>query len=191
MVLGMAKLHTWRLVEPTLLLSRTQVNWCKIIALYYCFYLLVEKVSVIKKISWPHFPKKHNTYIKLKEMHFPKCMSWSMSITGLMLNWFFDSNLLAAGIILSFFMESHMWCISGEVYTWGRDEGDGRLGLGSGGGPGEAGSMSVPSKVKALPVPVSAVACGGFFTLALTPCGGLWSWGGNKLNSKPLCVFKL
>ncbi|XP_078172727.1 regulator of chromosome condensation (RCC1) family protein [Carex rostrata] len=69
---------------------------------------------------------------------------------------------------------------SGEVYTWGRDEGDGRLGLGSGGGPGEAGSMSVPSKVKALPVPVSAVACGGFFTLALTPCGELWSWGANS-----------
>uniref|UniRef100_A0A0E0BHD8 Hydroxyproline O-arabinosyltransferase-like domain-containing protein n=1 Tax=Oryza glumipatula TaxID=40148 RepID=A0A0E0BHD8_9ORYZ len=35
---------------------------------------------------------------------------------------------------------------SGELYTWGCDEGDGRLGLGSGGGPGEAGSLSVPSK---------------------------------------------
>ncbi|KAJ4772444.1 Regulator of chromosome condensation (RCC1) family protein [Rhynchospora pubera] len=69
---------------------------------------------------------------------------------------------------------------SGEVYTWGRDEGDGRLGLGAGGGPGEAGSMSIPSKVNALPVPVSAVACGGFFTMAITSDGELWSWGANS-----------
>ena len=68
--------------------------------------------------------------------------------------------------------------LTGELYTWGRDEGDGRLGLGSGGGPGEAGSLSVPSKVNALPVPVAAVACGGFFTMALTSDGQLWSWGG-------------
>ena len=68
--------------------------------------------------------------------------------------------------------------LTGELYTWGRDEGDGRLGLGSGGGPGEAGSLSVPSKVNSLPVPVAAVACGGFFTMALTSDGQLWSWGG-------------
>jgi alpha-tubulin suppressor-like RCC1 family protein len=54
-------------------------------------------------------------------------------------------------------------------------------GLGSGGGPGEAGSLSVPSKVNALPVPVAAVACGGFFTLALTSDGQLWSWGGEDV----------
>jgi alpha-tubulin suppressor-like RCC1 family protein len=58
---------------------------------------------------------------------------------------------------------------SGELYNWGCDEGDRRLGLGSRGGPGAAGSLSVPSKVNALPVPVAAVACGGFFTMALTP----------------------
>lgn len=52
------------------------------------------------------------------------------------------------------------------------------MGLGSGGGPGEAGSLSVPSKVNALPVSVAAVACGGFFTMALTSDGQLWSWGG-------------
>jgi hypothetical protein len=58
---------------------------------------------------------------------------------------------------------------TGELYNWGCDEGDRRLGLGSRGGPGAAGSLSVPSKVNALPVPVAAVACGGFFTMALTP----------------------
>jgi alpha-tubulin suppressor-like RCC1 family protein len=46
--------------------------------------------------------------------------------------------------------------------------------------------MSVPSKVNALPVPISAVACGGFFTMALTPDGELWSWGGKKLDSHKL-----
>lgn len=50
--------------------------------------------------------------------------------------------------------------------------------------------MSVPSKVNALPVPVSAVACGGFFTMALTPNGELWSWGGKKPNSSSF-MFKL
>ncbi|TVU10475.1 hypothetical protein EJB05_44009 [Eragrostis curvula] len=74
----------------------------------------------------------------------------------------------------------HGSLLPGELYTWGRDEGDGRLGLGSGGGPGEAGSLSVPSKVNALPVPVAAVACGGFFTMGLTSDGQLWSWGANS-----------
>ncbi|KAL5201645.1 hypothetical protein ABZP36_035999 [Zizania latifolia] len=75
---------------------------------------------------------------------------------------------------------------SGELYTWGRDEGDGRLGLGSGGGPGEAGSLSVPSKVNSLPVPVAAVACGGFFAMALTSDGQLWSWGGAIMAEREL-----
>jgi alpha-tubulin suppressor-like RCC1 family protein len=79
---------------------------------------------------------------------------------------------------LKLLISYHRTLPTGELYTWGRDEGDGRLGLGSGGGPGEAGSLSVPSKVNALPVPVAAVACGGFFTLALTSDGQLWSWGG-------------
>ncbi|KAK3006187.1 hypothetical protein RJ639_015803 [Escallonia herrerae] len=69
---------------------------------------------------------------------------------------------------------------SGELYTWGRDEGDGRLGLGPGRGPNEAGGLSIPSKVKALTVPVSAVSCGGFFTMALTEEGKLWNWGANS-----------
>ncbi|GAB4836672.1 hypothetical protein Ancab_001583 [Ancistrocladus abbreviatus] len=68
---------------------------------------------------------------------------------------------------------------SGELYTWGRDEGDGRLGLGPGRGPDQAGGLSIPSHVKALSVPVAAVSCGGFFTMALTEDGQLWSWGEN------------
>lgn len=79
-------------------------------------------------------------------------------------------------------ISDHCASLTGELYTWGRDEGDGRLGLGSGGGPGEAGSLSVPSKVNALPVPVAAVACGGFFTMALTSDGQLWSWGGQAVT---------
>ncbi|KAF3793343.1 E3 ubiquitin-protein ligase [Nymphaea thermarum] len=64
----------------------------------------------------------------------------------------------------------------GELFTWGRDEGEGRLGLGSGGAPDE-GALGIPTKVEALPVPIAAVACGGFFTMALTADGQLWSWG--------------
>lgn len=70
-------------------------------------------------------------------------------------------------------------CDSGELYTWGRDEGEGRLGLGSEGGPDE-GALGSPTRVKELPVPIAAVSCGGFFTLALTSEGQVWSWGGNS-----------
>ncbi|KAF3672272.1 putative F-box/kelch-repeat protein-like isoform X1 [Capsicum annuum] len=69
---------------------------------------------------------------------------------------------------------------SGELYTWGRDEGDGRLGLGPGRGPNEAGGLSIPSKVKSLPASVAAVSCGGFFTMALLEEGELWNWGANS-----------
>ncbi|KAL8162107.1 hypothetical protein V2J09_013596 [Rumex salicifolius] len=69
---------------------------------------------------------------------------------------------------------------SGELYTWGREEGDGRLGLGPGRGPDQTGGLSIPSKVKALSVPVAAVSCGGFFTMAITEEGQLWNWGANS-----------
>ena len=74
--------------------------------------------------------------------------------------------------------------IAGELYTWGRDEGEGRLGLGSGGGPGEGGSLGTPSKVNALTVPVAAASCGGFFTMVLTPEGKVWNWGGEHVLIK-------
>ncbi|XP_024544935.1 ultraviolet-B receptor UVR8 [Selaginella moellendorffii] len=67
---------------------------------------------------------------------------------------------------------------SGELYTWGRDEGEGRLGHGN---PDimDEGALSRPTKVQALDVPIASVYCGGFFTMALTKSGQLWSWGGN------------
>ncbi|KAL1807995.1 RCC1 domain-containing protein RUG3, mitochondrial [Daucus carota subsp. sativus] len=69
---------------------------------------------------------------------------------------------------------------SGELYTWGRDEGEGRLGLGPNRGPDQAGGLPIPSKVKALPVPLAAVSCGGFFTMGLTEEGEIWNWGANR-----------
>ncbi|KAK7373500.1 hypothetical protein VNO80_06910 [Phaseolus coccineus] len=69
---------------------------------------------------------------------------------------------------------------SGELYIWGRDEGDGRLGLGPGRGPDHAGGLSIPSRVKELPYPVAAASCGGFFTMVLTEDGQLWNWGANS-----------
>jgi alpha-tubulin suppressor-like RCC1 family protein len=79
----------------------------------------------------------------------------------------------------------------GEIYTWGRDEGDGRLGLGPERGPNEGGGLSIPSKVKELPMPVIAVSCGGFFTMVLTEQGQLWNWGGKKLSVLFLAYFDL
>lgn len=76
-----------------------------------------------------------------------------------------------------------MFIGTGEVYTWGRDEGDGRLGLGPGRGPNEGGGLSIPCRVRALPAPVAAVSCGGFFTMALGVDGKLWNWGGKNFIS--------
>lgn len=84
--------------------------------------------------------------------------------------------------------------VLGELYMWGREEGDGRLGLGPGRGPNEGGGLSVPSKVKALTVPVASVSCGGFFTMALTQEGQLWNWGGknhSSLASTTVSVIKI
>lgn len=72
---------------------------------------------------------------------------------------------------------------------WGREEGDGRLGLGPGRGPNEGGGLSVPSKVKALTVPVASVSCGGFFTMALTHEGQLWNWGGKSQDKALVSCF--
>ncbi|PWA85144.1 regulator of chromosome condensation (RCC1) family protein [Artemisia annua] len=71
---------------------------------------------------------------------------------------------------------------AGQLYTWGRDEGEGRLGLGPSRGLNEVGGLSIPTKVKALEVPVVSVACGGFFTTVITNDGKLWSWGANSNN---------
>ncbi|KAJ0089289.1 hypothetical protein Patl1_33144 [Pistacia atlantica] len=47
-------------------------------------------------------------------------------------------------------------------------------------GPNEGGGLSIPSKVKALPVPMAAVSCGGLFTTVLTEEGQLWNWGSSS-----------
>ena len=67
------------------------------------------------------------------------------------------------------------------MYTWGRDEGDGRLGQGDELVTDE-GAVNVPLHVYLMPEPVKAVSCGGFFTMALSCGGKAWSWGGNDLS---------
>lgn len=67
----------------------------------------------------------------------------------------------------------------GDLYTWGRDEGDGRLGHGDDLLTDE-GAVNVPLQVLLMPEPVVSVSCGGFFTMALTAEGKTWSWGGNN-----------
>ncbi|CAI5480436.1 unnamed protein product [Closterium sp. Yama58-4] len=75
---------------------------------------------------------------------------------------------------------------NGRVYAWGRDEGEGRLGI-----PhivdaiGEEGCVPRPIPVEfpasqGLPRGgISLVACGGFFSAAVDCDGGVWTWGGN------------
>ncbi|GAQ79376.1 E3 ubiquitin-protein ligase HERC2 [Klebsormidium nitens] len=65
---------------------------------------------------------------------------------------------------------------AGAVYTWGRDEGEGRLGLG---GAGAAGGSPTPLQVHGIEGHVVAAACGGFHTLCLTDDGRVWSFGAN------------
>ncbi|XP_024524184.1 PH, RCC1 and FYVE domains-containing protein 1 isoform X2 [Selaginella moellendorffii] len=78
---------------------------------------------------------------------------------------------------VSLFSSSSFFCKS-ELYTWGRDEGEGRLGHGN---PDimDEGALSRPTKVQAIDVLIASVYCGGFITMALTKSGQLWSWGGN------------
>ncbi|CAI5469127.1 unnamed protein product [Closterium sp. Yama58-4] len=84
---------------------------------------------------------------------------------------------------------SHTFGLStaGRVYAWGRDEGEGRLGI-----PhivdaiGEEGCVPRPIPVEfpasqGLPRGgVSLVACGGFFSAAVDCEGGVWTWGGEE-----------
>lgn len=69
---------------------------------------------------------------------------------------------------------------TGNVFTWGRDEGEGRLGYIP--GPVYEDGTCVPEQVRGIPDSIAAVACGGFFSMALTSAGQLWSWGG-KISS--------
>ncbi|EFJ38376.1 hypothetical protein SELMODRAFT_402231 [Selaginella moellendorffii] len=74
--------------------------------------------------------------------------------------------------------QSSLFFLRNELYTWGRDEGEGRLGHGN---PDimDEGALSRPTKVQAIDVLIASVYCGGFITMALTKSGQLWSWGGN------------
>lgn len=65
------------------------------------------------------------------------------------------------------------------MFTWGRDEGEGRLGHIP--GPQYEDGVPVPVQVRGISDPIAAVACGGFFTMALTSKGQLWSWGGTYI----------
>ncbi|KAI5066009.1 hypothetical protein GOP47_0018633 [Adiantum capillus-veneris] len=67
---------------------------------------------------------------------------------------------------------------SGDLYTWGRDEGEGRLGHGEDLVTDE-GAFNVPLQAILMPEPVVSVSCGGFFTMALAAEGKVWNWGGN------------
>lgn len=70
---------------------------------------------------------------------------------------------------------------SGSVYTWGRDEGDHRLGhpwqQSQFESESESDSVPRPSEVSGLPSTVRTLALGGFFSAALTCHGQIWTWG--------------
>ncbi|KAK9141458.1 hypothetical protein Syun_010858 [Stephania yunnanensis] len=71
-----------------------------------------------------------------------------------------------------------------ELYMWGRDEGDGRLGLGAGRGPNEGGGLrNLTPKLMHCLASIAPISCGGFFTMAITEDGKLWNWGGQRLNA--------
>ncbi|KAK9143442.1 hypothetical protein Syun_012842 [Stephania yunnanensis] len=56
-----------------------------------------------------------------------------------------------------------------ELYMWGRDEGDGRPGLGVGRGPNEGGGLrNLTPKLMHCLASRCTISCGGFFTMAIT-----------------------
>jgi hypothetical protein len=95
------------------------------------------------------------------------------------------STLLAAPLALATSQVAENGSLSSLGLAWGWGvNGFGELGNGAYGD----GSHAAPIRART-PGPVVAVAAGGFHSLALTPSGGVWSWGRNdvgQLGTGPL-----